>query len=65
MRHFLSLLYGEQPAEWQTWEKRERNAEIYRRYLAGEDSVMLARAFGLSDRRVRTIIERQRKHKGH
>ncbi len=64
MQHFLSLLYSEQPAEWQTWEKRERNAEIYRRYLAGEDSVMLAQAFGLSDRRVRSIIERERKRGG-
>jgi Mor family transcriptional regulator len=64
MRHFLSLLYGEQPAGWQTWEKRERNAEIYRRYLAGEDSMILARVLGLSDRRVRTIIERGRKRGG-
>ncbi len=53
---------GEIPADWQTWEKRTRNAEIYRRYLAGQDSVALARAFGLSDRRVRSIIERQRRN---
>jgi hypothetical protein len=38
------------------WEKRERNAEIYRRYVAGEDSVRLARAFGLPGRRVWSII---------
>ncbi|CAG0951885.1 hypothetical protein ANRL4_00926 [Anaerolineae bacterium] len=64
MRHFIALLYGESPADWQTWEKYERNAEIYRRYLAGEDSMVLARAFGLSDRRVRTIIERERNRCG-
>jgi len=50
-----------QEAEWHTWEKRERNAEIYRRYLAGEDSIVLGRAFGLGDRRIRNIIERERK----
>ena len=57
----LCIIYGDSPAEWQTWEKRERNAEIYRRYLAGEDSVVLGRAFGLSDRRIRDIIEHERK----
>ena len=57
----LCIIYGDSPAEWQTWEKRERNAEIYRRYLAGEDSVELGRAFGLSDRRIRDIIEHERK----
>jgi len=55
---------GETSADWQTWEKRTHNAEIYRRYLAGEDSMVLARAFGLSDRRVRTIIERERNRCG-
>jgi len=57
----LCLIYGDSPAEWQTWEKRERNVEIYRRYLAGENSVVLGRAFGLSDRRIRNIIAHERK----
>jgi hypothetical protein len=64
MAEILKLLYGNQKAEWKTWEKRERNAEIYRRYLAGEDSVVLGRAFGLGDRRIRDIIERERKGHG-
>jgi hypothetical protein len=34
------------------------------RYLAGEDSVVLGRAFGLSDRRIRDIIEHERKRRG-
>ena len=46
-----------------TFEKRERNAEIFQRYLAGEDSVVLGRAFGLSDRRIRDIIEHERQRK--
>ena len=62
----LHLIYGkEKQAELQTWEKRERNAEIYRRYLAGEDSVVLGRAFGLRDRRIRDIIEHERKRRSH
>jgi hypothetical protein len=61
----LKLIYGEQKAEWKTWEKRERNAKIYRRYLDGEDSVVLGRSFGLGDRRIRDIIEHERKRKGH
>ncbi|MEP7287768.1 MAG: hypothetical protein ABI947_18595 [Chloroflexota bacterium] len=48
-----------------TWEKRERDAEIYRRYEAGEDSLVLGRAFGLGDRRICTIIEHERKRGGH
>ena len=47
-----------------TFEKRERNAEIYDRYLAGEDSTVLARVYGLSDRRIRDIIEHERKRRG-
>ena len=58
------LIYGDGPAELQTWEKLQRNAEIYRRYLAGEDSVVLGRAFGLGDRRIRDIIEHERKRRG-
>jgi Mor family transcriptional regulator len=60
-QHILKSLYADRPREWQTWEKRTRNAEIYRRYLAGEDSVVLAKVFGLSDRRIRTIVEHERK----
>ncbi len=61
MQQILYLLYGEDKGQWQTFEKRERNAEIYRRYLAGEDSVVLGRAYGLSDRRIRDIMEHERK----
>ena len=57
----IRLIYGDSPAELQIWEKLQRNAEIYRRYLAGEDSVVLGRAFGLGDRRIRDIIEHERK----
>jgi hypothetical protein len=64
MHFILCLIYGDSPAELQSWEKRERNAEIYHRYLAGENSVVLGRAFGLSDRRIRTIIETFRKRGG-
>jgi hypothetical protein len=60
----ICLIYGDNPAEFHTWEKYQRNAEIYRRYLAGEDSVVLGRAFGLSDRRIRDIIEHERKRRG-
>jgi hypothetical protein len=60
----LCLIYGNGPAELQTWEKLQRNAEIYRRYRAGEDSVVLGRAFGLGDRRIRDIIEHERKRRG-
>ncbi len=61
MQCLLDLLYAGQSLQRKTWEKRERNAEIYRRYMAGEDSVVLARAYGLSDRRIRDIIEHERK----
>lgn len=62
MECFLQLLYAGQKLGRKTWEKHIRNAEIYRRYVAGEDSMVLAQAFGLSDRRVRSIIERQRRN---
>jgi Mor family transcriptional regulator len=65
MQRLLELLYAGQSLQHKTLEKRERNAEIYRRYLAGEDSVVLARAYGLSDRRIRDIIEHERKREGH
>ena len=61
MHVILCRIYGDGPAELQTWEKLQRNSEIYGRYLAGEDSVVPGRAFGLSDRRIRTIIEHERK----
>lgn len=59
-RLVLHLLYGADKGKWQTREKRERNAEIYRRYLAGENSVELGLTYGLSDRRIRDIVERER-----
>ena len=61
MRVILCIIYGDSPAELQIWEKLLRNAEIYRRYLAGEDSVVLGHAFGVGDRRIRDIIEHERK----
>jgi hypothetical protein len=64
MQCLLDLLYAGHSLQRKTWEKRDRNAEIYRRYLAGEDSVVLGRAFGLSDRRIRDIIEHECKRKG-
>jgi len=60
----LDLLYAGQSLQRKTFEKRDRNAEIYRRYLAGEDSVVLGRAFGLGARRIRDIIEHARKCRG-
>ena len=64
MQCLLDLLYAGQSLQRKTFEKRARNAEIYQRYLAGEDSVVLGRAFGLGDRRIRDIIEHERKHGG-
>ena len=64
VRLVLCLIYGDNTAELQSREKRQRNAEIYRRYLEGEDSVVLGRAFGLSDRRIRNIIDQERKRRG-
>jgi hypothetical protein len=61
MRCLLELLYAGKSLQRKTSEKRDRNAEIYRRYLAGEDSMVLRQAYGLSDRRIRTIIEHERK----
>jgi hypothetical protein len=61
MQCLLDLLYAGRSLQRKTFEKRERNAEIYRRYLAGEDSVALGRAFDLSDRRIRNIIDHERK----
>ena len=64
MECVLGLLYAGRSLQRRTFEKRDRNAEIYRRYLAGEDSVVLAQAYSLSDRRIRDIIERERKRPG-
>jgi hypothetical protein len=61
MQCLLELLYAGKKLERKTWEKRERNVEIYHRYLAGEDSMVLSRVYGLSDRRIRSIIEHERK----
>lgn len=63
MDYLLDLLYAGKSQQRKTFEKRERNAEIYRRYLAGEDSVVLGRAYGLSDRRIRDIINQERREK--
>ncbi len=60
MEYLLQLLNVGRTLQRKTWGKRERNAEIYRRYLAGENSVVLARAYGLSDWRIRFIIEHER-----
>jgi hypothetical protein len=64
MRYILCLVYGDRSAELQFREKRARNAEIYHRYLAGQDSIALARVYGLSDRRIRKIIEQEQKRGG-
>ncbi|MEP7288590.1 MAG: hypothetical protein ABI947_22790 [Chloroflexota bacterium] len=61
MHVILCLIYGDTAAALQTWEKLPRNGKIYRRYRAGEDSVVLGRAFGLGDRRIRDIIEHERR----
>ncbi len=66
MAIILRRLYKEQPLPAKPVSdipplKADRNREIYDRYLAGEGSMVLARAFGLSDRRVRTIIKHERK----
>jgi hypothetical protein len=60
MDYLLEMLYAGKSLQRKTFEKRERNAEIYRRYLAGEDSVVLAQVYGLSDRRIRSTIEHER-----
>ena len=39
-------------------EKEWRNQEIFRRYMAGERSIDLAREFGISVRRVNRLIRR-------
>ena len=44
------------PMVYQHLSRAERNAEIIQRYLAGESTADLARAFEISDRRVRYIV---------
>src|SRR5258707_3271700 len=61
MECLLQLLNAGRPLQQKTWEKRERNAEIYRRYLAGEHSIVLAPVCGFSNPCVRSIIDRERK----
>jgi hypothetical protein len=60
----LCLIYRDSLAESQTWERRERNAAIYRRLFAGEYPVEVGCAFGLSDCRIRDIIEHERMYQG-
>ena len=62
MEYLLAQINAGRSLQRKTFAKRERNTEIHRRYLAGENSVVLAREYGLSDRRIRDIIERERKH---
>ncbi len=62
MERFLELLNAGRLLQCKTREKRERNAKIFQRYIQGEDSVVLGHAYGLSDRRVRSIINQERKH---
>ena len=46
-----------EPISYRHLPLEERNAEIARRYLAGESSADLAIEFGISDRRIRYIIK--------
>ena len=62
MRVILCLIYENNPAELQTWKNYSEMPEFIR-YVAGEDSVVLGRVFGLGDRRIRDIIEHERKQK--
>jgi len=63
MDFLVELLYAARSLQPKRWEKRERNAEIYQRYLAGDDSVALAQVYGVSDRRIRKIIAHERKRR--
>ncbi len=46
-----------EPISYRHLPQDQRNAEIARRYLAGESSAVLALEFGISDRRIRYIIK--------
>jgi hypothetical protein len=41
--------------------KTDRNEEIYKRYMAGERAVDLAKEFGVSVRRINRLINRYKK----
>ena len=57
---YQNLIQSE-PMVYQHYSPVERNAEIVRRYLAGESSANLAHEFGISDRRVRYLVKRSSK----
>ena len=63
MQCLLDMLYAGRSLLRRTFEKRERNEEIYRRYIAGENSMILARVFCLTDRRVRSIVAHEQKYR--
>jgi hypothetical protein len=46
-----------EPISYRNLPLEDRNAEIARRYAAGESSADLALEFGISDRRIRYIIK--------
>jgi hypothetical protein len=46
------------PLKYNHLSRRERNAEIIRRFRAGESAIVLAQEFGISDRRIRRLIQR-------
>jgi Mor family transcriptional regulator len=57
------LLYGSTPpssapASSHTPPKTDRNAAIYRRYLAGESPSALAQEYGISEQRIFVIIRK-------
>jgi len=54
-------LIASEPTYFQHFSPTGRNAEIVRRYRAGESSANLAREFGISDRRVRYLVKRASK----
>jgi len=45
-------------------EKTERNAELYRRWLAGDMPTKLGKEYDLSPSRVAKIITQQKKYRG-
>jgi len=62
---FLVLLYGStQPSDIPisrlTPPKEERNREIYRRYIAGERAIDLAKEYSVSLQRIYVIIRKYR-----
>jgi hypothetical protein len=58
----IGWTYGDLPVSkpqyYQHFSNAQRNCEIVRRYLGGESSGSLAHEFGISDRRVRFIVQR-------